>query len=449
MEPYLPEANFSPAPGPSPKALVRVIGRWSLTALMLNSIIGAGIFGLPAVLAARLGGLSPLSCLLAGFGILIIAACIAEVSSQFEETGGLYLYARHAFGVFPSLLVAWLTLLTRIVAPAAAANLFCTYAAQFFPGLAGRKAMLIVLAVLVGQLALFNYIGVKTGKSVSNLFIAVKLAFLIFFVVSGLLVWLFRPALRIPFSFVPVPAKNWFESILLLVYAYGGFEGTLFVGGETKNPRADTPIALLQSLAAVCMIYTAVQFVVVSLLPSAAISVRPLADATQRFLGSGGATATGLAALVSIYGMLSANLLQSPRITFALGERGDFPRFFAAVHPRFHTPYVSVVLYALLLFGFAAFGNFRWNAMLSAVSRLAVYGAMALAVPVLRRKNPSAASFRLPAPYLFAGAGIFLALLLMTQMGHGEFLIVGGTCLVALANWLVIRKRRTEPSVAG
>jgi APA family basic amino acid/polyamine antiporter len=301
--------------------------------------------------------------------------------------------------------------------------------------------VVIVLVALIGQLAFFNYIGVKTGKNVSNFFTAVKVGFLLIFIVSGLLVWIFRPAMRIPLSYPSIPARNWFESILLLVYAYGGFEGALFVGGETKNPRADTPVALLRALAAVCLIYTAVQFVVVTLLPAAAASARPLADAAQRFLGLGGATLIGLAALVSTYGYLSAVLLQSPRIIFAMGERGDFPRFFAAVHPRFRTPYVSIVLFAFLLFGLAALGNFRWNAMLSAVSRLAVFGAMALAVPVLRHKNPSAARFRLPAPYLFAGAGIFLAILLLTQMGRGEFLIVGGTCLVALANWLVVRKR--------
>jgi APA family basic amino acid/polyamine antiporter len=189
-----------------------------------------------------------------------------------------------------------------------------------------------------------------------------------------------------------------------------------------------------------------VQFVVISLLPSAAMSARPLADAAQRFLGSGGAVLIGLAALVSTYGYLSASLLQSPRITFAMGERGDFPGFFAAVHPRFRTPHVSIVIYAAALFSFAAFGNFRWNAMLSAVARLAVYGAMALAVPVLRRKNPQAATFRLPVPYLFSGAGIFLAILLMTRMGRGEFVIVSATCLVAFVNWLVIRRR---PNISG
>jgi APA family basic amino acid/polyamine antiporter len=421
--------------------LVRTIGRWSLTALMVNSIIGAGIFGLPSVLAARLGGFSPLSCVLAGAGILIVAACIAEVSSQFDETGGLYLYARDAFGRFPGLLVAWLTWLTRIAAPAAAANLFCTYAAQFFPALAARWAELAVLAVLIGQLALFNYIGVKTGKNISNLFTAVKVGFLLFFVVSGLLFLIFHPALRLPLAFAAPPAKSWFEAILLLVYAYGGFEGALFVGGETRNPRRDTPIALLVALAVVCVIYTGVQYVVVATLPNAGASARPLADAMQHFLGPAGAAAIGLAALVSTYGYLSANLLHAPRITFALAEQRDFPKFLGTVHPKFRTPYISILLYAIVLFAFAGFGNFRWNAMLSAVSRLAVYGAMALAVPVLRWRNPAAASFRLPMPYLFSGAGILFAVVLLTRMGRGEFFIVGGTCLVALTNWLVVRNR--------
>jgi len=199
-------------------------------ALMLNSIIGVGIFGLPAVLAERLGSLSPVSCLGAGAGILIIAACIAEVSSRYEETGGLYLYARDALGGFAGLLVAWLTWLTRIAAPAAAANLFCTYAAQFIPALGTRKGELVTLALLIGQLALLNYIGVKTGKNVSNFFTSVKVSFLLFFVLAGLLVWSLKPEIRVPFSVPAISIKNWFEAILLLVYGYGGFEGALFVG---------------------------------------------------------------------------------------------------------------------------------------------------------------------------------------------------------------------------
>jgi basic amino acid/polyamine antiporter, APA family len=424
----------------SSPGLVRTIGRWSLTALMLNSIIGVSIFGLPGVLAEKLGGLSPFSCLGAGAGILIIAACIAEVSSRYEETGGLYLYARDAFGRFAGLLVAWLTWLTRIAAPAAAANLFCTYAAQFLPVLGTRKGELLTLVLLIGQLALFNYIGVKTGKNVSNFFTGVKVGFLLFFVITGLLAWFFRPEIRVPFSVPVISAKSWFDAILLLVYAYGGFEGALFVGGETKNPRRDTPIALLTALAIVCLIYTGVQFVTVATLPGAASSIRPLSDAARRFLGSAGATTIALAALVSAYGYLSANLLHAPRVTFALAEHGDFPSFFAAIHAKFRTPYLSILAYAALLFGFAALGNFRWNATLSAVSRLAVYGAMAVAVPVLRRRRDGKAQFLIPAPYFFAGFALVASLIPLTQMGRGEFYVVGTTCGIALLNWILVRR---------
>ncbi len=421
-------------------ALVRTIGRWSLTALMINSILGVSIFRLPADLAAKLGGLSPLSCLASGAGILVIAGCIAEVSSYYHETGGLYLYARDALGRFPGLLVAWLTWLTRIAAPAAAANLFCTYLAQFFPALAGRKPELLILALLIGHLALLNYIGVEAGKNVSNFFTAVKVTFLLLFVFAGLFAMLAHPQIRVPFTLPVSTPNNWFSAMLLLVYAYGGFEGALFVGGETKNPTRDTPIALLSALAIVCAIYTAIQFVVVSTLPNPAATGSPLYDAALRFAGPLGATAIGIAALLSAYGYLSANLLHAPRITFALAQQGDFPSILAAVHPKFRTPYVSILLYALLVFVFAALGSFQWNAVLSAVSRLAVYGAMALAVPVLRNMRPGQANFLLPLPYLFTALGILFSTLLLLQMGRAEFAVVATTCLIALLNWLAVRK---------
>jgi APA family basic amino acid/polyamine antiporter len=420
--------------------LVRTIGRWSLTALMVNSIIGVGIFGLPSVLAARVGGLSPFAFLIAGGGILIIAACIAEVSSRYEETGGLYLYARDALGRFAGLLVAWLTWLTRIAAPAAAANLFCTYLAQFFPAAGSRKGQLLVLALLIGQLAIFNYIGVRTGKNISNFFTAAKVGFLLFFIAAGIIALIVRPELRVTYSVPSLSAKNWFETVLLLVYAYGGFEGALFVGGESTNPKRDTPIALLLALAFVCLIYTSVQFITVATLPNAGASVRPLSDAAQRFLGPTGAIAIALGALLSGYGYLSANLLHAPRVTFALAEHRDFPSLLAAIHPKYRTPYISIVVYAVLLFVFSILGNFQWNAMLSAVSRLAIYAAMAFAVPILRNRAGPKAQFVLAAPYLFSGLALLFSLVLITQMGRGEFYVVGATCAIAFLNWLVIRR---------
>jgi len=406
---------------------------------MVNSIVGVSIFKLPSDLARNLGGWSPLSCVVAGAGIVVIAGCIAEVSSRYEETGGLYLYARDALGRFAGLLVAWMTWLTRIAAPAAAANLIWTYAARFLPGLETVPGKFAFLAVLMGHLALLNCLGVKMGKNLSNLFTAIKVGFLLVFVIAGGWVLMAQPELRVPPALPAASARTWVETLLLLVYAYGGFEGALFVGGETRNPKRDTPIALLCALGAICIVYTAVQYVTIATLPSAGDSARPLADAAQRFLGPAGGTAITLAALLSGYGYLSANVLHAPRITFALAEQGDFPKFLGAVHVKYRTPYVSILVYAGLTFAFAMIADFQWNALLSAVSRLAVYAAMALSVPILRSRNDGKAQFLLPAPYLFAGLGILYSIALVTQMGRSELAVMGVTSLVALANWLAVR----------
>jgi basic amino acid/polyamine antiporter, APA family len=422
-----------------PQRLVRTIGRWSLTALMVNSIVGVSIFKLPADLAHNLAGWSPLSCIAAGAGILVIAGCIAEVSSRYEETGGLYLYARDALGRFAGLLVAWMTWLTRIAAPAAAANLIWTYAAKFFPALENTPGKFLVLFLLVGHLAAFNCYGVKLGQNLSNLFTGIKVGFLLAFVSAGGWALAARPELRVPLTLPASSAKTWVETMLLLVYAYGGFEGALFLGGESKNPKRDTPIALLSALAVVCVIYTAVQYVTIATLPNAGASPRPLADAAQRFLGPAGGTVIALAALLSGYGYLSANVLHAPRLTFALAQQGDFPSFLGKIHPKYRTPHISILVYAALVFVFAMIGDFQWNALLSAVSRLAVYAAMALAVPILRTRNDGKAQFQLPAPYLFAGLGILFSVVLALQMGRSELAVMATTTAIVSANWLAVR----------
>jgi amino acid transporter len=179
-------------------------------------------------------------------------------------------------------------------------------------------------------------------------------------------------------------------------------------------------------------------YVVLAALPEAGASQRPLADAAARLMGAWGAAGIGVAALVSTYGYLSANLLHSPRIGFALAEQGDFPGVLARIHPRFQTPDVAIVLYAVLLFAFAAMGTFAWNATLSAVSRLVVYGAMAIAVPVLRKKC-GPAPFTIPFGMVFSGVSLLIALVLLSQAGPSEAIVVGATACLALANWIAVR----------
>src|SRR5262245_61270410 len=150
--------------------LVRAIGRWTLTALMLNTIIGGGFGALTSLLAAHLGRLSPAGFLFAAPGVGLIAACLAEVASQVQQTGGPYLYARIAFGRFMAIQIGWLTWLSRITAAAAAADVFVSYLAQFSPVVEVSSVRALVLALLIGFLAVVNYRGVRQGARLSNLF---------------------------------------------------------------------------------------------------------------------------------------------------------------------------------------------------------------------------------------------------------------------------------------
>jgi APA family basic amino acid/polyamine antiporter len=423
------------------RQLVRAIGRWSLAALMINTMVGASIFGLPSLIAARLGALSPVGYLVGLAVVAVIAACLAEVGSQFREAGGPYLYARTAFGRFAAVQVGWMTWLSRISAASAVANLFVSYLKQFFPTVEAPAPRAAVLAALMAILAAVNYRGVSGGTALSNLFTVTKLALLVLFIGGGLLALWLHPAVRVTPAEISPSAADWLEAVILMVYAYGGFEAAFLVSGETRDPRKDAPVALLVAIMTVTVVYIALQYVVIHTLPEAAATAKPAADAAQRFLGPVGASLVAAGTLVCIYGWLSANMLHTPRLTFAMGEQGDFPAWFARVHPRFHTPHVSIVVFAVLLVCFSIGGSFRWNATLSALSRLFIYGAIAAALPALRRKQPETDAFRLPGGNAIAALALVITAVLVTRVQRTAIVVLGVTFAIALVNWWWARGR--------
>jgi basic amino acid/polyamine antiporter, APA family len=426
------------------RRLVRAMGRWTLTALVINSIIGSGIFGLPSVVAGYVGRQSPLAYLLAGAGIAIVIACFAEVASQFGVTGGPYLYAREAFGRFIGIEVGWLFWLAKLTAAAAAANLFTNYLAEFWPSVQETIPRLALLVGLIGFLAAVNIRGIRSGAAASNVFTVAKLAPLLFFAIAGT-VFLLRAHPAIPHAAqdsAPTPIRNWLEATLVLLFAYGGFEGAVIPMAEAKDPRHDAPFALCISMATVTILFSTIQYVVIGVIPAAALTDRPLAVAARQMWGTAGAVLISAGALISVYGFLTAQMLQTPRLTFALGERGDFPQFFARVHARYRTPYVSIVAFAGMVCCLAAVGSFRSNVILSSVARLFIYGFTCASLPVLRRKHPNAHAYRLPAGNLFAALGVLFMAALASRMNRGEGVIVLVTVAVAFGNWLWARERR-------
>ena len=424
--------------------LVRAIGRWSLAALMLNAVVGASIFGVPSLIAGYLGKFSPVAYLVAAVGVAAIAACLAEVGSQFRETGGPYLYARAAFGPLVALQVGWLSWLSRIAAAAGISEVFASYLTQFFPAAGVSIVRAAVLALLVSVLAAVNYRGVRSGTRLSNFFTAAKVLIIVSFIGAGAWALLWHPEVHVVPTEIHITRRNWLEAVLLLVNSFAGFESVLFASGETRDPRKDAPVALLVALAAATFLFIAVQYIVIYTLPASATSSTPVADAARRFLGPAGAALMAVGAMICTYGSLSAHLLTTPRITFAMGEQGDFPRFFAAVHPRFRTPYLSIGAFVGPMLIFAVAGNLRWNSILSAVSRLCVYAYLALALPVLRKKQPEADAFRLPGATFFVVVALLFTAILVTRISASGFLVLGITLALGLMNWLwVTRSSRT------
>jgi amino acid transporter len=402
------------------------------------------------VIAAQLGRASPWAWVLAGLGMVLVVAAFAEVASRFTRAGGTYLYARVAFGRFAGIEMAWLTYLVRLTAAATNANLFIIYLAEFWPGATAPAASRLLLAAVMLPLVVTNYRGIRGGVWTSSAFAVAKLAPLAIFVVAGL--WAMAAGDLSPAPALPANADAgaWLEAILLLVFAYGGFESALLPLGEARDPRRDAPVALFTALGLCALIYTLVQVVVLAMLADPSATDRPLAAAAQVFLGPLGAVLMAAGALLSVYGYLAAAMVNVPRLTYAMAAEGDLPPRLAAVHPRFRTPHVSVAVFAATVWAFAAAGGFLGNLSLSAVSRLLTYGMVSVALVVFRRRDGVArevdpAWFRVPAGTVVAALGLAFSAVLALRMKRLELVVLAGTIACGLVHWIWMRRR--EPAL--
>jgi amino acid transporter len=423
-------------------SLVRAIGRWSLTGFVINAIIGSGIFGLPDDIARRVGAAAPVAYLLAALGIGVVMGCFAEVASRFTGAGGPYLYAREAFGPFAGIQMGWFAWLVRIAAAAANANLFVVYLGQFWSGANDPWPRAMVLLLLFGLLAAINIRGVKSGARVSDVFAVAKLVPIAIFV--GIGVWAVGPQVQV--GGTDATSGDWLQAVLTLVFAFGGFEVALMPMSEAKDPRRDAPFALLAGLAIVAFVYIAVHLVFMGAMTDPAalnrpeVEDRPVAEAAGVFLGAAGAAMIAAGVMLSTYGNLAMQFVGAPRLVFALAEQRDFPHVLARVHRRWRTPYVSILLHAAFAAAFAIFGSFIWNAVLSAVARLGTYGLVCAAVPVLRRRDPDSAQFRVPGGWLLPSIGLAFCVVLASQMEAAHARIAAVVAFVALLNWWWVRR---------
>lgn len=423
------------------EGLVRGIGRASMVALFINAVVGAGIFGLPSRVHALLGPWALLAYLACALLVLLVVLCFAEVGSRFERTGGPYLYARAAFGPVVGFQVGWLVWLTRVTAFAALCNLLLDYLAHFWPAATTPAWRPLLVSAVVAVLVAVNLRGVRPAAIVANVFTVGKLVPLLLFVGVGLC--FVEPSRLVPGE---VPAVADFSAgMLLLVFAFTGFETATVPAGEVREPRRTLPFAILASLAVIVPLYVLVQVVSIGTLPGLAESTRPLADAAGRFAGSMGAAVVVVGALVSIAGTLNGLVLAAPRLLFAMAGDGQLPAVFARTHARHHTPHVAILLTGLAMLVLTLSGSFLSAVAISTLTRLLAYAATCAAVPVLRRRGDVApALFRAPGGTVTVTVALVVIAWLLAQGSARELRDVAIAMAVGFA--LLWLGRRSAPA---
>jgi APA family basic amino acid/polyamine antiporter len=426
--------------------LVRALGRWSIAALVLNGIIGSGVFVLPGTVAGALGWASLGAWALAAVLTAAMIFCFAEVSSRFAGSGGAYLFTHAAFGPFIALQVGWLSYFVRAISAAVQANLFSTYLSEFVPWVGTRAGGVVINTLFIGILAAINIRGVVSGARVSNAFALVKIIPLVAFGVLGLL-WIASGKTVTQSAAVDPTVGSWLQALLLLMFAYGGFETAVIPLAEARDPGRDAPFALLVGLGLVTLLYLAAQLTVLATLSDPDATNRPIAASMRVMLGAGGAAIITIAALISVYGWLATNMLTVPRLSMAMAERGDFPAVLARVHSTFRTPWVSVLVFAGISWLLANQAGLLSNLSLSAVSRLFVYGLVCASLPVFRRRDlpgvegVGPARYRAPAGMALAVVGVAASVVLAARMNVREGVTMAVLVTLASVQWFVRRGR--------
>ena len=445
---------LKPAPGavgpPADEGLVRAIGTRALTLSVVNLIIGAGIFVLPALVARRLGAAAILAYLVCAVAMGLVLLCFAEAGSRVARSGGVYAYVEVAFGPYAGFLVGnLLWFACGALAAASVANALVGTLAQVAPLIGDGVPRVAFIGLLYAGLAWANVRGVRTGAGLVQIVTAGKLAPLLLLIPAGLLA---MHPVNLRWPGFPSAARVG-EASLVLIYAFAGTETALQPSGEVRDPARTVPRSVLSALGIATVLYLALQTTAQGVLgPDLAINDKaPLAMVAERALGAGGRLLVLAGAAISMFGYVSGDVLATPRTLFGFARDGLLPEAVGAVHPRYRTPYVAIVAYAALTGLLAITGSFERLLILANVASLVVYLACALATLELRRR-----SVRLDAPPLELPGGPLIPLLaccvvlwLFSHAEVRELLGVAAMLGVATVLFLVARRRPPAPVSGG
>lgn len=408
--------------------LKRVLRTPEVMFIGINGVIGGGIFLLPGQIAGLAGNESMFAYLLAGIIAILIGFAFSEASSMFTKTGGSFIYTERAMGKTVAFTVGWMSWLTFVIGWASLSNGLVSYLSTLAPGIAPYKDLIIV--VLVGLLCLLNTFGVRRGSMTVLFFSIVKLIPLVLLILMGLFFVTQTPSHSSSLG----PPKNFGQAVLVLIFAYGGFEMATIPQGEMVNPRKSVAIGVIGTLVGVTLFYMLIQAAAQRLDPTLATSTAPLANA-GRAMFAGGATVMTAGAVLSIFGTKSGIALSSPRIVYALSFNRSLPGVFSKIWPRFQTPVVAIWTTGILVMALACTGTFQHLVLLNVAARLYEYLLVCLAVILLRfRAKEANRPFKLPFGITIPSIAAILCVWLLCQEAHKQLL----AALMALVVGLIL-----------
>jgi len=429
----------SAAPGEA--GLVRALGVWGVAASIVNITIGGGIFRAPgmAEVSGRLGAAAPIAYAFCAIAMFFVVMSFAEAGSRVSLTGGPYAYVERAFGPFAGFFVGWMLWVTGTIATAAVGTIFADAVQHAIPALRSTGARAALLTCVFAIVATINVLGVRFGARLNVASTILKLLPLALLIVLGL-ANVRGENLAIERS---PAASDYMRSSVFLLFAFAGIESALVPSGEVRDPARTVPRAVFIALGIVTVVYMLVQIAAQGVLGTGLVGRQaPLADLGERLMGPFGGAMIGVAVVLSTFGYLCGMILAIPRALFAFGRDGLLPRALAAVHPRYHTPWIAIAVQSLLSLVLALTSAFESLAILANIAVLVVYLGCAAAAWKLRRdgvRDAGADAITIPGSAIAPPIAAVVIVALLSSITKREWAVAG---LCALAGFFVYSTSR-------
>ncbi|MCC3862071.1 APC family permease [Pseudemcibacter aquimaris] len=422
--------------------LKRDIGLFAAGLLVLNGVIGAGIFGLPGKLVEQAGIWGPWLIIIFGVLISSVVWTFASIASYFNTTGGPVAYANRAFGPLVGFQTGWLLYIGRVTAIGANTNVLVTYALDLASVADTEILRGFLLFLIIGGLVAINIMGVKRTVKAINLITMIKILPVL------LLILLAIPYLT-PDKVFPAGVPEFDQVsglVLVILYAFVGFEGALVTAGETKNPKKTIPRALFTGIFVITAIYFLISLTYVNAVENTGGDT-PLIDMGEVLMGQVGVVMIVIAAIFSILGNATAIVVAAPRMTFAMAEEGSLPAWFAKVHDKYSTPANSIMFLGVLAFLLAISGTFIYLAAASTLARMIAYIICMVSLPRIRKKADKETlenATPLPGGYLIPAIAVIVCVFAILQADIINWAYIAGFIALGsglyFANYIFTRK---------